>query len=145
MRRDLPGGFELDDDRDRVDVDAVHDFLSNHSYWARGRPREVVERLVREATRVVGLYRGGEQVGFARVVSDGEVFAYLADVYVLPARRGRGLGLEIVREAVEGGPQRGLRWVLGTADAHDFYARLGFGQPSWVLMERPSAREEPWR
>jgi ribosomal protein S18 acetylase RimI-like enzyme len=145
MRRELPGGFELDDDRDRVDVAAVHDFLANHSYWARGRPRDVVERLVRDATRVVGLYSGEEQVGFARVVSDGEVFAYLADVYVLPAHRGRGLGLEVVREAVEGGPHRELRWVLGTADAHDFYARLGFGEPSWVLMERPSAREEPWR
>jgi ribosomal protein S18 acetylase RimI-like enzyme len=145
MRRELPGGFELDDDRDRVDVAAVHDFLANHSYWARGRPRDVVERLVRDATRVVGLYSGEEQVGFARVVSDGEVFAYLADVYVLPALRGRGLGLEVVREAVEGGPHRELRWVLGTADAHDFYARLGFGEPSWVLMERPSAREEPWR
>jgi GNAT superfamily N-acetyltransferase len=145
MRRELPGGFELDDDRDRVDVAAVHDFLANHSYWARGRPRDVVERLVRDATRVVGLYSGEEQVGFARVVSDGEVFAYLADVYVLPAHRGHGLGLEVVREAVEGGPHRELRWVLGTADAHDFYARLGFGEPSWVLMERPSAREEPWR
>lgn len=145
MRRELTGGFELDDSRERVDVDAVHDFLANESYWARGRPREVVERLVREATRVIGLYRGAEQVGFARVVSDGEVFAYLADVYVLRQHRGTGLGLEIVREAVERGPQRDLRWVLGTADAHDFYARLGFGEPSWVLMERPSARREPWR
>jgi len=145
MRRELPDGFELDDDRERVDVSAVHDFLSNHSYWARGRPREVVERLVRDATRVVGLYRGDRQVGFARVVSDGEVFAYLADVYVLPEHRRAGLGLEIVREAVERGPQRDLRWVLGTADAHEFYAKLGFGEPSWVLMERPSAREEPWR
>ena len=145
MLRELPGGYELDDDRDRVDVAAVHDFLANESYWARGRPLDVVERLVREATRVVGLYRGGEQVGFARVVSDGEVFAYLADVYVLDEHRGHGLGLEIVREAVEGGPHRELRWLLGTADAHEFYAKLGFGEPSWVLMERPSAREEPWR
>ena len=92
MRRELPDGFELDDDRSRVDVDAVHDYLANESYWAKGRPREVVERLVAEATRVVGLYREGRQVGFARVVSDGEVFAYLADVYVLEEARGRGLG-----------------------------------------------------
>jgi GNAT superfamily N-acetyltransferase len=144
MRRELPGGFELDDDRSRVDVDAVHDYLCNHSYWAAGRGREVVERLVGEATRVVGLYRGEEQVGFARVVSDGEVFAYLADVYVLPEHRGRGLGLEIVREAVECGPQRELRWVLGTVDAHDLYAKLGFGTPSAVLMERPPPGGNPW-
>jgi GNAT superfamily N-acetyltransferase len=145
VRRELAGGFELDDDRDRVDVDAVHDYLANHSYWARGRPREVVERLVRGATRVVGLYRGGDQVGFARAVSDDEVFAYLADVYVLPEFQGRGLGLELVREIVERGPQSELRWVLGTSDAHGFYAKLGFGRPPSILMERAPARDEPWR
>ena len=142
MRRELPDGFELDDDRSRVDVDAVHDYLANESYWAKGRSREVVERLVREATRVVGLYREGRQVGFARVVSDDEVFAYLADVYVLEEARGRGLGVELVRETVDNGPHAGLRWTLGTVDAHDFYARLGFGEPSWMVMERPPARAD---
>ena len=142
MRRELPDGFELDDDRSRVDVDAVHDYLANESYWAKVRPREVVERLVREATRVVGLYREGRQVGFARAVSDGEVFAYLADVYVLEEARGRGLGEELVREIVDNGPQAGLRWTLGTVDAHDFYRRLGFGEPSWMVMERPPARTD---
>ena len=145
MRRELPGGFELDDDPARVDVDAVHDYIANHSYWARGRPREVMERLVREASRVVGLYRDGEQVGFARVVSDGEVFAYLADVYVLPEHQGAGLGRELVREIVDNGSHRDLRWTLGTADAHDFYARFGFGPPSSVVMERRSARDDAYR
>jgi GNAT superfamily N-acetyltransferase len=143
VRRELPGGFELDDDPSRVDVDAVHDFLANHSYWARDRPRDVVERLVREATRVVGLYRGGEQIGFARVVSDDEVFAYLADVYVLPDYQGKGLGLELVREIVDGGPQRDLRWILGTADAQDLYAKLGFGPVSSIMMERLPAGGNP--
>jgi GNAT superfamily N-acetyltransferase len=145
MRRQLPGGFELDDDPGRVDVDAVHDYIANHSYWARGRPRDVMERLVREASRVVGLYRDGDQVGFARVVSDGEVFAYLADVYVLPEHQGAGLGRELVRETVDNGPHRDLRWTLGTADAHDFYAQFGFGPPSSVAMERPSARDNAYR
>jgi GNAT superfamily N-acetyltransferase len=143
MRRELPGGFELDDDPERVDIDAVHDFLANHSYWAKGRPREVVERLVREATRVVGLYLVAEQVGFARVVSDGEVFAYLADVYVLPEVRGKGLGVELVREAVDRGPQRDLRWLLGTADAHELYEKLGFGPVSSIMMERLPAAGNP--
>jgi ribosomal protein S18 acetylase RimI-like enzyme len=143
VRRELPGGFELDDDPGRVDVDAVHDFLANHSYWARGRPRDVVERLVREATRVVGLYRKGEQVGFARVVSDDEVFAYLADVYVLPDYQGKGLGLELVREIVDRGPQRDLRWLLGTADANELYEKLGFGPVSSIMMERLPAGGNP--
>ena len=139
MRRELADGFELDDERDRVDVEAVHRFLAEDSYWARGRPREVVERLVREAPRVVGLYQDGRQLGFARVVTDGVAIAYLADVYVLPEARGRGLGVELVREAVEGGPFAHCRWILHTADAHGLYAKLGFSPPDDPsLMVRPS-------
>ena len=85
VRRTLTGGLELDDDPGRVDVDEVHRFLASESYWARGRSREAVERLVREADRVMGLYDGARQVGFARAVSDGVAVAYLADVYVLQA------------------------------------------------------------
>ena len=137
MRRRLPGGFELDDDPERVDVDAVHRYLSEESYWAAGRSRETVGRLVREAARVVGLYRGAEQVGFARAVSDGVAVAYLADVYILPEHQGRGLGEELVRAMVEHGPFAHVRWLLHTQDAHGLYARLGFGAPGERLMERP--------
>ncbi len=136
MTRSLEGGYELDDDPSRVDVDAVHDYLANHSYWAQGRPRETVERLVREATRVVGLYFEGEQVGFARAFSDGVANVYLADVYVLPEHQGRGLGLEVVREMVERGPLATLRWILHTHDAHDLYRKVGFAAPAETLMER---------
>src|SRR6266581_3012366 len=100
MNRDLGDGLELDDVKERIDLDAVHWFLSEVSYWAKGRPREVQERLVREAARVIGLYHHGRQIGFCRAVSDGVVFAYLADVYVLPEHRGRGLGEQLVREMV---------------------------------------------
>ena len=136
MRRALAGGFELDDDRERVDVDEVHRFLSEESYWARGRPRETVERLVREASRVVGLYAGERQIGFARVFTDGVSIAYLADVYVLSEFRGRGLGVELVREIVEGSPFADRKWLLHTADAHALYARFGFGPPSERVLER---------
>ncbi len=136
MKRLLDGGYELDDDSARVDIDAVQDFLANESYWAEGRPRETVERLVREATRVVGLYHDGRQVGFARAFSDGCALAYLADVYVVPEHRGRGLGVELVRETVENGPLAKLRWLLHTRDAHALYRELGFGAPSERLMER---------
>jgi GNAT superfamily N-acetyltransferase len=137
--RRLEYGLELDDDPARVDVDAVHDFLANVSYWAEGRPRETVERLVRESQRVVGLYDGDRQVGFARAFTDGASFVYLADVYVLPDYQGRGLGVALVREIVEGGPFAGLRWLLHTRDAHALYRKVGFGEPSDRLMERPRA------
>ena len=139
MIRKLGDGYELDDDPGRVDLDAVHDYLANESYWAEGRSRETVERLVREASRVVGVYYEGNQVGFARAFSDGCALAYLADVYVLREHRGRGLGVELVREMVENGRLADVKWVLHTSDAHDLYRRFGFGAPSDRLMERPSA------
>jgi GNAT superfamily N-acetyltransferase len=136
VRRLLSDGIDVDDDAGRVDVDAVHDFLCNHAYWARGRPRETVERLVREADRVVGLYDGDRQIGFARAFTDGTAIVYLADVYVLPDYRGRGLGVELVREMVEHGPYADVKWILHTRDAHDLYRRFGFGDPSERVMER---------
>ena len=137
MRRKLADGLELDDDPARVDVDAVHDFLSNHAYWAEGRPREVVERLIRDADRIVGVYAANRQVGFARAFTDGTSFVYLADVYVLTEYRGRGVGVELVREMVDHGPYAHLRWILHTRDAHELYRRFGFGPPSERVMERP--------
>jgi GNAT superfamily N-acetyltransferase len=138
MRRSLGDGYELDDDPARVDVDAVHDYLANESYWAERRSFETVERLVREATRVVGLYHDGRQVGFARGFSDGVALAYLADVYVLPEHRGHGMGVELVREMIDNGPLAGVKWILHTHDAHDLYRRVGFGEPSdWVMERRP--------
>lgn len=136
MRRELPGGFELDDDPARVDLEAVHRYLAEESYWAKGRPRETQDRLVREASRVVGLYHDGRQVGFARAVTDGEAFVYLADVYVFAEYRGRGLGVELVREMIENGPYDHLKWLLHTRDAHGLYVRFGFAAPDGRVMER---------
>jgi GNAT superfamily N-acetyltransferase len=140
VKRDLGDGFELDDDPARVDVVEVHRFLSEHAYWARGRLREVQERLVREAARVVGLYRDGQQVGFCRAASDGVSFVYLGDVYVLPEYRGRGLGVELVREMIDRGPLSQRRWILHTEDAHELYRKLGFDAANYKLMERPARR-----
>ena len=127
MKRKLEGGYEIDDDRSRVDVDVVHRFLAEDAYWVRGRSRETIERLVRESTRVIGAYApDGSLVGFARVVSDLASFAWLGDVFVLASHRGRGLGVELVREAVEHEPERDCLWYLSTLDAHELYARFGF-------------------
>jgi ribosomal protein S18 acetylase RimI-like enzyme len=136
VRRELPGGFELDDDPARVDLDAVHRYLAEESYWAKGRPRQTQERLIRQASRVVGLYLDGRQVGFARAVTDGVAFVYLADVYVLAEHRGQGLGVELVREMVENGPYAQLTWLLHTRDAHELYRRFGFADPGERAMER---------
>jgi GNAT superfamily N-acetyltransferase len=128
--------IELDDDPARIDIAAVHDYLANESYWSEGRPYEVVERLVREAQRVIGAYDGNRQVGFARAFTDGASLVYLADVYVLPEYRGRGLGLRLIREMVENGPYAELRWILHTRDAHGLYRKVGFGEPSERVMEK---------
>jgi GNAT superfamily N-acetyltransferase len=140
MRRALPGGYELDDDRGRVDVDAVYRYLSEEAYWVRGRDRATIERLVRESTRVIGVYHGVEQVGFARVMSDGSNMAWLGDVFVVADHRGHGLGVELVRDAVEHPEHRDLAWYLNTRDAHGLYARFGFVTPSdkTMVRERPA-------
>jgi GNAT superfamily N-acetyltransferase len=135
VKRELGDGYELDDDRERVDVDAVHAYITQ-AYWAVGRPRSEVERLVREASRVVGLYKDGAQIGFCRAATDDMSFVYLADVYVLEEHRGRGLGLELVREMIDNGPYADRKWLLHTRDMHRLYEKLGFGPPSERVMER---------
>jgi GNAT superfamily N-acetyltransferase len=135
-RRSIGHGLELDDDRGRIDVDAVHGYLSNDSYWAQGRSRDEVARSVALAARVVGCYQGEKQVGFARVVSDEVEIAYLCDVYLLEHCRGKGAGVELVREAVDNGPHRDLRWWLATRDAHGLYARFGFEPPGPRFLTR---------
>ena len=137
MKRDLGDGYELDDDPGRIDRAAVHRYLSEESYWARGRPRDVSDACRFRNDRVVGLYLGGEQTGFVRIVSDGHTVAYLADVYVLEGHRGRGLGVELVRFALEEGPIAGVpKWGLHTKDAHILYERFGFAEPDGRYMER---------
>jgi GNAT superfamily N-acetyltransferase len=140
MRRRLDAGLELDDDSRRIDSAEVHRFLSEESYWAKGRPRETQDRLIREASRVVGLYDGDRQIGFCRAFTDGVSIAYLADVYVLTDYRGRGLGEELVREMIDDGPYSGVKWLLHTTDMHPLYRKLGFEEPDYKVLERRSTR-----
>jgi GNAT superfamily N-acetyltransferase len=136
MRRLLENGYELDDDPLRLDRDAVHAYLGGVSYWAKGRTRERQDELIDASGHVVGLYKDGAQVGFARAVDcDAAGFVYLADVYVLDDHRGQGLGIELVREIVERGPFAERKWILHTRDAHALYEKLGFG-PHERLMQK---------
>ena len=134
------GTYELDDNPARIDHDAAWHFLSAHAYWGRTRTRADLEAQLASAWRVVGVYQApsGRMVGFARAVSDGVAFAYLADVYILHADRGQGLGKELVRTIIDRGPGAGFRWTLHTADAHGLYQQFGFGPPTERYLERPS-------
>jgi GNAT superfamily N-acetyltransferase len=136
VKRTLSDGLELDDDKSRVDRQEVHRYLCDESYWAKGRLREVQDRLIDEAGRVVGLYDGERQVGFCRAATDGVSFVYLADVFVLEDYRGRGLGEALVREMVERGDLSHLKWLLHTSDMHPLYRKLGFDVPTGKVMER---------
>lgn len=120
------GEYEISTDPARVDLAAVHQFLSVESYWATGVPLDVMRRAI-EGSMVFGIYKGREQVGFARVVSDKATFAWIGDVYVLDAHRGHGLGKWLM-ECIVGHPElHGLRrWMLATRDAHGLYAQTGF-------------------
>ena len=133
-------GYEVSTDRARLDRDAVFRYLSEESYWGRGLTRERFEASV-ENSLVFGLYApDGAQAGFARVVSDFALFAWLADVFVLPEHRGRGLGVLLVRTVVEHPDLQGLRtFILKTDDAHGLYERFGFTVPGEPrrFMERP--------
>ncbi len=130
--------YTVSTDRARLDVDLIHRFLSEESYWAPGIPRDVVERAL-DNSICFGAYRGEEQVAFAPVVTDRATFAYLADVFVLEEHRGRGLSGWLM-EAVLSHPElQGLRrWMLATADAHGLYERYGFTalKAPEIFMER---------
>ena len=118
--------YTVSDDRARLDVDVIYNFLSESSYWARGRSRERVERSV-EHSLPFGVYRDGHQVGFARVVTDYATFAWLADVFVLDSERGRGVGKWLVETIMAHPELREVRrWLLATRDAQELYRRFGF-------------------
>ena len=124
-------GYLLTRDKDRVDVDTVHRWLSEDAYWALGRPREVVEATI-AASWVWSVFAPtGEQVGFTRAVTDALTFGWICDVYVDPAARGLGIGTWMSRAAVDDLRAAGVgRLVLATSSAHAVYARVGFTIPA---------------
>ncbi len=118
-------GFTLSTDPAQLDIDVIHNFLTN-SYWARGIPRDVVARSI-ENSLCFGVFAGVKQVGFARVISDFATYAYIGDVFILESHRGRGLS-QWMMEAIMTHPklQNLRRWTLLTRDAHGLYSKFGF-------------------
>jgi GNAT superfamily N-acetyltransferase len=135
-------GYTVSTDPKRLDLDRVHTWLSTDAYWALGRPRDVIERGF-ASSLPLGVYRSdGTQVAVARVVTDSATFAWLCDVYVDRAERGRGLGTWMVGVARDELAARGVRRVLlATNDAHGVYAKLGFtplAEPDrWMELRKP--------
>jgi GNAT superfamily N-acetyltransferase len=134
------GEYEIDTDKRRLDIAAIYLFLSTESYWAKNRSLERTLTAI-ENSLCFGLFKGREQVGFARVVTDKSTFAYLGDVYVLEQHRGKGISKWLMKTIIEQPDLQGLRrWLLATRDAHGLYEQYGFRDlvhpERW--MERPA-------
>ncbi|MGI5350507.1 GNAT family N-acetyltransferase [Streptomyces sp. CA-250714] len=135
-------GYELSTDPDRLDVDLVHHWLSTDAFWALGRSRETVEQSVRGSLNFAVHDRAGAQVAYARVVTDRATFAWLCDVYVAPAHRGKGLGTRLagaVRDHLA--PYELKRVLLSTLDAHGVYSKVGFvpfPDPEHLMLLSPA-------
>jgi len=139
VRVDGPDGYWVSDDKSKIDVPQVHAWISRESYWAAGRSYEVMARSI-EQSLALGLYAADDaQAGFARLVTDRATFAWLCDVFVDTAHRGRGLGMFLARAATGHPDVAGIRQVLMAEPGRSMYRQLGFGvlasPERW--MERP--------
>ncbi|HKB65679.1 MAG TPA: GNAT family N-acetyltransferase [Pyrinomonadaceae bacterium] len=140
-------GYVISTDRSRLNIDLIHDFLSKTSYWAIDRASDVVQRSI-DNSLSFGVYKGNDQVGFARVVTDYATFAWIADVFVLPEHRGQGLSKWLMDVMLSHTQLQGFRrWVLATKDAHGLYERYGFirlHRPErWMERPDPNMQESP--
>ena len=137
------GEYEIDTDKRRLDIAGIHGFLSTESYWAKSRTLEQTLAAI-ENSLCYGIYKGREQVGFARVVTDRATFAYVGDVYVIDGHRGQGLSKWLMKVIVEQPDMQGLRrWVLATRDAHGLYEQFEFHElvhpERWMERTAPDA------
>ena len=140
------GEFTISTDKSRLDLKVIHRFLDT-SYWAAGRSGETIRRSI-ENSLCFGVYNGGKQVGFARVISDYATYAYIGDVFVLESHRGRGLGKWLMEVIIAHPELQGFRrWVLATKDAHEMYRRFGFEElkkpERWMERHDPNTEERP--
>ncbi len=141
------GEYVISTDKQRIDLNAVHDFLANRSYWAQGRSLETIHRSI-ENSVVFGVYAQdaagvSRQIGLARVVTDYATFAWLCDVFVLETARGNGLGKWLIECVVSHPELQNLRlWLLATRDAHGLYEKYGFKvveEPGRWMTRRPAS------
>jgi GNAT superfamily N-acetyltransferase len=118
--------IQISTDKSRLDIELIHNYLSNESYWAKGRSIEKVKLSI-ENSICFGVYLDEAQIGFARVVTDYAVFAWILDVFILKNFQGRGYGKKLMNTIMnQNNLQNLLRWGLGTDDAHGLYEQYGF-------------------
>ena len=124
--------YTISTDKTLLQIDVIHDYLSRHSYWAAGIPLQTVKRSV-DNSLTFGVYHQQKQVGYARVITDHATFAYLADVFILPEHRGKGISKSLMKNIMNYPELQGLRrWLLATRDAHSLYAQFG-----WTPLAKP--------
>ena len=136
----MEGDYDINTDRSLLDVDFVHTYLSQESYWARGRTKELVEKSIAHSL-CFGLYKGERQIGFGRVVTDFVVFAWLMDLFVDPHFRGKGLGTMLVQSIVDHLDLQQVNGIgLRTEDAHELYRKFGFEKipkaETWLFRKK---------
>jgi hypothetical protein len=141
-------GYIISTDKDRLDVELIHDYLSRQSYWAEGRLLETVQSSI-DHSLCFGLYEGSNQVGFARVVTDCATFGWLCDVFIVNSHKGRGLGKWLIEQVTSHSDVSDLRiFVLATRDAHELYRRYGgfenLSMPEkWMIKHQEERQKSP--
>ena len=119
-------GYSISTDKTKLDINAIHDFLSTKAYWSLNIPKSTVATAI-ENSLCFGVYNGAEQIGFARVITDYATIAYLGDVYILEKERGKGLSKWLMETIMSHSSLQGLRrWILLTGDAHELYNKFGW-------------------
>ena len=125
--------YSLSTDKSKLDLEMIHDFLSNQAYWAKGRSMSAVNKSI-ENSFCIGIYTSnGQQVAFSRILTDYVAIGYIMDVFVLPEHRGKGLGKRLIEFIIHYEDFKNLkRFILGTQDAHGLYKQFGF-----KILEKP--------
>jgi GNAT superfamily N-acetyltransferase len=138
--------YSISTDKSKLDIIMIHDFLS-HSYWAENIPVETVQRSI-EGSLCFAVFDGEKQIGFARMITDKATFAYLADVFIIEAYRGRGLSKWLMEVIMTYSELQGLRRILlATRDAHELYKQFGFSPLThtdrWMQIHNPDIYKKP--
>lgn len=135
--------YYITTDKSKLDVNVVHQYLAEESYWAEGISKHIVEKVI-ENSLCFGLFYNNTQIGFARLVTDKATFAYLADVFVIKEHRGKGLSKWLM-QSIQAHPelQNLRRWMLTTKDAHGLYKQFGWTSVPEDYMHRFMMRHNP--